>query len=68
MTVFEQVEKLLSDKRKYLVGERLSAADITFASLAAPLVLPRGYVMNKIEAQSEAGYRNPRPANRDNQY
>lgn len=29
--------------RDYLVGEMLSAADITFATLAAPVLLPRSY-------------------------
>ena len=29
--------------RRWLAGERLSAADITFASLAAPLLLPPGH-------------------------
>lgn len=37
---------LLADGRKYLVGERFSAADLTLASLSAPLLLPTamGYV------------------------
>jgi len=34
------VDDLLADGRKYLVGERLSRADIAVASLLAPLVLP----------------------------
>lgn len=39
-SIFEQVSELLSDGRKYLIGDRLSAADITFASLAAPAIAP----------------------------
>lgn len=41
--VFAEVEKRLSDGRKYLVGDGLSAADITFASLAAVVLLPEQY-------------------------
>ena len=39
-SIFERVSELLSDGRKYLVGDRLSAADITFAALAAPVIAP----------------------------
>ncbi|EYF04166.1 glutathione S-transferase family protein [Chondromyces apiculatus] len=38
--IFDQVGEKLADGRPFLVGQRLSAADITFASLAAPLLLP----------------------------
>ncbi len=41
--IFEQVDHLLADGRAYLVGDRFSAADLTFATLAAAAVLPRGY-------------------------
>jgi glutathione S-transferase len=41
--IFETVESLLADGRTYLVGERFSAADLTFATLAAGAVLPAGY-------------------------
>jgi glutathione S-transferase len=37
------VESLLADGRPYLVGERFSAADLTFATLAAAVVLPDNY-------------------------
>lgn len=37
---FDRVGALLSDGRPFLVGARPSAADITFASLAAPVVVP----------------------------
>jgi len=39
--VFAMVDERLGDLRSFLVGDRLTAADITFAALAAPLVLPR---------------------------
>jgi len=39
--VFTRVSELLSDGRKYLCGTpEITAADITFASLAYPLILP----------------------------
>jgi glutathione S-transferase len=38
--VFEEVSGRLADGRPYLAGERLSAADLTFAALAAPVLLP----------------------------
>jgi glutathione S-transferase len=41
--IFETVESLLSDGQSYLVGNRFSAADLTFATLAAAVVAPEGY-------------------------
>jgi glutathione S-transferase len=38
--VFERVTEVLSDGRKYLLGDRLSAIDITFAALAVPILQP----------------------------
>ncbi len=38
--IFEQVSKLLADGRNYLVGDEFSAADLTFAALAAPIIQP----------------------------
>ncbi|APR79365.1 Glutathione S-transferase family protein [Minicystis rosea] len=38
--VFGTVADLLSDGRPYLVGDTLTAADLTFASLAAPVIFP----------------------------
>lgn len=48
--VFQHVDNLLSDGRKYLVGNKLTLADISFASVAAPLILPDqcGSVITKI--------------------
>jgi glutathione S-transferase len=42
-SLFEEVSDLLSSGGGYLVGDTFSAADLTFASLAAPVLLPRGY-------------------------
>jgi glutathione S-transferase len=40
---FDRVDAQLADGRRYLMGESLTFADITFASLAAPAVLPPEY-------------------------
>jgi len=41
--VFDGVAGRLSDGRPYLCGERFSAADLTFASLAASVLMPPEY-------------------------
>ena len=40
---FDAVAERLSDGRPYLVGDRFSAADLAFAALAAPAVVPSRY-------------------------
>jgi glutathione S-transferase len=42
-TVFESVAEKIADGRRFLVGDRFTAADLTFAALAAPVLLPRNY-------------------------
>jgi glutathione S-transferase len=41
--IFETVDLLLADGRAYLTGDRFSAADLTFAAFAAPILLPPEY-------------------------
>jgi glutathione S-transferase len=41
--VFDRIAERLSDGRPYLCGERFTAADLTFASLSAPLLMPPQY-------------------------
>ncbi|WP_017316606.1 glutathione S-transferase family protein [Mastigocladopsis repens] len=50
-SIFEQVSELLSDGRTYLVGDSFSAADLTFAALAAPAVLPPEHPMRRANLQ-----------------
>jgi glutathione S-transferase len=40
---FDEVDAQLADGRRYLTGETLTFADLTFASLGALAVLPPGY-------------------------
>jgi len=42
---FDFVAGLLADGRPYLCGERFTAADLTFAALAAPMVVPPEYTV-----------------------
>jgi glutathione S-transferase len=40
---FDEVSTRVKDGRRYMFGDRLGAADIAFASLAAPALLPHGH-------------------------
>jgi glutathione S-transferase len=37
---FARISALLADGRRYLVGDRFTVADLTFAALAAPVLQP----------------------------
>ncbi len=37
---FDRVEQIMGDGRRYFAGDRFTVADLTFAALAAPIVLP----------------------------
>lgn len=42
-TLFAEIDARLADGRPFLTGERFTAADLTFASLAAPVLFPPHY-------------------------
>ncbi len=42
-SIFDSVAKRLADGRRHLYGERFTAADLTFAALAAPMLMPTNY-------------------------
>ncbi len=42
-TVFNEINALLKDGRPYLLGDKLSIADICFAAMAGPLLAPQRY-------------------------
>ncbi|NER95925.1 MAG: glutathione S-transferase [Symploca sp. SIO1B1] len=50
-SIFEKVEGLLADGRKYLMGDKISAADITFGSFVAPIIQLRQYHMKSYASQ-----------------
>ncbi|WAS93220.1 glutathione S-transferase family protein [Nannocystis punicea] len=41
--IFDEVTQTLEGGRRYLVGDRFTAADLTFAALAAPALMPPQY-------------------------
>jgi cytochrome P450/glutathione S-transferase len=41
--IFNQVSELLSDGRRYLCGDRITIADVAFASVGAPVILPEEF-------------------------
>ena len=49
--VFVKVNELLADGRNYLVGDKISAADISFASLAAPILQPPQHPIKSSDAE-----------------
>lgn len=40
---FARLSQHLADGRRYLIGDRFSVADLTFAALAAPILVPEGH-------------------------
>ncbi|KAH7281013.1 hypothetical protein KP509_36G025400 [Ceratopteris richardii] len=43
ISVFEKVNEALADGRPFICGDTFTAADLTFAALGGPAVLPKGY-------------------------
>ena len=51
----DEVAELLSDGRRYLCGDRFTAADLTFAALAAAVIIPPGYGVPLAQAGELSG-------------
>jgi len=48
---FDRVGEVLSDGRRYLTGNRFTVADLTFASLAAPILLPAEHPVQRVSIE-----------------
>lgn len=46
---FDRIEQVIGDGRRYIAGDRFSVADLTFAALAAPVVLPPNHPTQTFE-------------------
>lgn len=55
--LFADVATRLADGRPYLCGDRFTAADLTFASLAAPVLVPAAYGRYMPDAHQPASFR-----------
>ncbi|WP_017653574.1 glutathione S-transferase C-terminal domain-containing protein [Fortiea contorta] len=51
-SIFAKVSALLADGRTYLVGDTFSAADITFAALATPVLQPPEHPIKRRNLQT----------------
>jgi glutathione S-transferase len=50
--VFGEVARLLEDGRRWLTGDRFTAADLTFAALASPLLVPEGLEAHGLDLEA----------------
>jgi len=50
--VFDQVGRRIADGRPFLLGDRFGVADLTFAALAAPLVVPPEHPKFKVDPET----------------
>lgn len=46
---FDRIEQILADGRRYLAGDRFTVADLTFAALAAPVLLPANHPVQRFD-------------------
>jgi len=50
--VFDEVGRRLADGRPFLLGDRFGLADLTFAALAAPLIVPPEHPKFKVDVKT----------------
>ena len=48
---FARVDQIIGDGRRYIAGDRFSVADLTFAALAAPVLLPAGHPVQTFDLE-----------------
>jgi glutathione S-transferase len=51
-SAFDRVAEVLRDGRRYLTGDRFTVADLTFASLAAPILQPPEHPVEQVPLDS----------------
>ncbi len=50
-STFERVGEILGDGRRFLAGDRFTVADLTFAALAAPILLPPNHPVQQFPVE-----------------
>lgn len=50
-SAFARVGEILGDGRRYLTGDRFTVADLTFAALAAPVLLPQEHPVQQFSVE-----------------
>jgi glutathione S-transferase len=48
---FARVEQIIGDGRRYIAGDRFTVADLTFAALAAPILLPANHPVQTFDLE-----------------
>jgi glutathione S-transferase len=48
---FDRIEQIIGDGRRYIAGDRFTVADLTFAALAAPVLLPPNHPVQTFDLE-----------------
>jgi glutathione S-transferase len=48
---FDRIEQIIGDGRRYIAGDRFTVADLTFAALAAPVLLPHNHPVQTFDLE-----------------